>query len=100
MSTESEKRKHGSRIQKTDRAIKRQTAIAKQHNFDQDVLNQSHRFSKRHAMDCGNPGCALCGNPRHKHKDGLTVQEKRFYQDVEAVRDSHSNGLKSDDDTL
>lgn len=100
MSTEIEKRRHGNRIQKTDRAIKRQAKIAKQHHLDQDTLKQPRRFSKHHAMDCGNPGCGLCGNPRHTHKDGLTVQEKRFYQDVEAVRDSHSNGLKSDDDTL
>jgi hypothetical protein len=45
-------------------------------------------------MDCGNPECFLCGNPRKTHKDKLTQQEKRLFQDTETVRDTHSNGLK------
>ena len=44
-------------------------------------------------MDCGNPQCPLCGNPRRTHKDTLTAQEKRLYQDVEKTSDKHSNGL-------
>jgi len=44
-------------------------------------------------MDCGNPECFLCGNPRKTHKDKLTVQEKRLFQDVEQVTDKHSNGV-------
>jgi hypothetical protein len=35
----------------------------------------------------------MCGNPRHIHKDKLTAQEKRLFQDVEKVTDKHSNGL-------
>jgi hypothetical protein len=31
-------------------------------------------------MDCGNPECYMCGNPRKTHKDKLTVQEKSFKQ--------------------
>jgi hypothetical protein len=46
-------------------------------------------------MDCGNPECALCGNPRKTHKE-LTAQEQRMFQDVEEVRDRHSNGLPPD----
>jgi len=38
------------------------------------------RFFNIHAMDCGNPGCYLCGNPRKTHKDSLTIQEKSFDQ--------------------
>ena len=49
-------------------------------------------------MDCGNPQCFICGNPRKTHKDKLTVQEKKLFQDVENHRDLHSNGLKPDDD--
>jgi hypothetical protein len=36
-------------------------------------------MAKRHAMDCGNPECFLCGNPRKTMKE-LTMQEKSFYQ--------------------
>ena len=54
-------------------------------------------MAKHHAMDCGQPGCMLCGNPRKTHKDTLTAQEKRLYQDVEKVTDKHSNGLSPTD---
>jgi len=49
-------------------------------------------------MDCGNPGCFLCGNPRKTHKDRLTQQEKRLFQDLEKTSDRHSNGLPKDQD--
>jgi hypothetical protein len=48
---------------------------------------------KHHAMDCGQPGCMLCGNPRKVFKE-LTQQEKKLFQDLDTVRDKHSNGLK------
>ncbi len=95
MSTAEERDRHGKRIQRTERAIQRQLKIAKQSpSFNDKIVREPHRLAKHHAMDCGNPGCAMCGNPRHIHKDGLTVQEKRFYQDVDTVRETHSNGSK------
>ena len=80
------------RRHKTDMAISRQVKIAKSHGSNSDV-KQPHRLAKRHAMDCGNPECYLCGNPRKTHKDKLTAQEKRLFQNVEVIRDKHSNGL-------
>jgi protein subunit release factor B len=80
------------RRHKNDMAIARQIKIAKAHNNTSDV-KQPHRLAKRHAMDCGNPKCYLCGNPRKTHKDKLTAQEKRLFQDVERSSDKHSNGL-------
>jgi len=83
------KRRH-----KTDVAISRQVKIAKSHaTYNQRNIKQKHRLAKRHAMDCGNPQCYLCGNPRKTHKDKLTQQEKRLFQNVEVIRDTHSNGL-------
>lgn len=97
MTTESERDRHNKRIQRTERAIKRQLKIAKgSHRIDSDNapdIKQPHRLHKRHAMDCGNPGCGLCGNPRRTHKDNLTLQEKRFFQDVDQARNTHSNGI-------
>lgn len=85
------------RRHKTDVAIARQVKIAKSHNsFDQRNIKQQHRLAKHHAMDCGNPHCYLCGNPRKTHKDKLTAQEKRLFQDLESKRDRHSNGLDSE----
>jgi len=88
------KRRH-----KTDVAISRQVKIARSHNtYNQANLKQPHRLAKHHAMDCGNPGCFLCGNPRKTHKDRLTTQEKRLFQDLEQIKDKHSNGLPKDQD--
>jgi len=88
------KRRH-----KTDVAISRQVKIARSHStFNQANIRQSHRLAKHHAMDCGNPGCFLCGNPRKTHKDRLTQQEKRLFQDLEKTSDRHSNGLPTHQD--
>lgn len=79
---------------KTENAINRQVRIAKSHNsFNQKNIKEKHRLAKHHAMDCGNPKCYLCGNPRATHKDRLTAQEKRLFQDLDKVTEKHSNGL-------
>lgn len=103
MSTEDQKIKRSSRLQKEENAIKKQLRIAKAHNAfpdTHDLIKESHRLAKHHAMDCGNPSCYLCGNPRHIHKDGLTAQEKRLFQDVEKITDRHSNGLPNDQEDI
>ena len=81
MSKEEDKVKHGTRIQRAWTAIKRQLKIAKAHG---NPVNEPHRYAKHHAMDCGQPHCMLCGNPRNskatKGKDKLTIQEQRNNQ--------------------
>lgn len=97
MSNELAKFLGSQRRHKTDVAIARQVKIAKAHgltNKDQAV-KQPHRMAKHHAMDCGRPGCMMCGNPRKTFKE-MTAQEKRLFQDAEAVRDRHSNGIVPD----
>ena len=98
MSNDFAKFKNSQRRHKTDVAIARQVKIAKSHGgtFDQRNIRQTHRLAKHHAMDCGNPTCYLCGNPRKTHKIRLTAQERRLFQDLEAKRDRHSNGLKDE----
>jgi hypothetical protein len=101
MSHESDKIKNSSRRFKDELAIKKQTKIAKQHHinvYDSRVEKEPHRFNKHHAMDCGNPDCYICGNPRKTHKDKLTQQEKSLFQDLDNVRDTHSNGLTPKDE--
>jgi hypothetical protein len=103
MSTANERDRHGKRIQRTERAIKRQLKIAKQSSsFNGKIVKEPHRLAKHHAMDCGNTQCYVCGNPRRTHKDKLPIQEKRFYQDVDTVRETHSNGSKdqNNDETI
>jgi hypothetical protein len=100
MSKEADKIKHSKRLHKDERAINKQVKIAKQHRvseYNPGEVKQPHRLHKRKAMDCGNPQCFLCGNPRKTHKDKLTAQEKRLFQDVEKTTDKHSNGFPPDD---
>ena len=85
------------RRHKTDVAIARQVKIAQSHSYNGQSRIEPHRYNKHHAMDCGNPKCYLCGNPRKTHKDRLTAQERRLFQDLEQTRDRHSNGSKTSD---
>jgi hypothetical protein len=94
MSKDEDKFKHSKRLLKNENAVNKQVKIAKSHNsFNEKNIEQPHRLEKHHVMDCGNPDCYLCGNPRKTHKDKLTTQEKRLFQDVEKTTDRHSNGL-------
>ena len=100
MSTEEDKFKKSKRLQKDENAVAKQVKIAKAHGLtDKDkAIKEPHRLVKHHAMDCGNPQCPLCGNPRRTHKDTLTAQEKRLFQDLEKVTDRHSNGIPPDNE--
>ena len=93
MSTEDDKFKKSKRLLKDENAVKKQLKIAKSAGLD---VSQPHKFTKKHAMNCGNPNCVMCMNPRKSFKE-LTQQEKRLFQDVEKITDRHSNGLKDDD---
>ena len=75
-------------------AVKRQVKIAKEFGIP---VKEPHKFAKHHAMNCGNPNCVMCGNPRKTFKE-LTQQEKRLFQDMEKITDKHSNGLKPTED--
>ena len=98
MANEFAKFKNSTRGHKTEVAIARQVKIAKTHGSTPDV-KQPHRLAKRHAMDCGNPACYLCGNPRKTHKDKLTVQEKRLFQDLDSLNHHHSNGNNNENNS-
>ena len=82
MSNEFTKEKRSKRIQDEETKVKKQVRIAKAHGLtDKDkAIKEPHRMAKHHAMDCGQPGCMLCGNPRKIFKE-KTVQEKSFLQD-------------------
>ena len=79
MSHEEEKVKHSKRILKTDNAVKKQVKIAKSAGSN---ISQPHKFAKVHAMNCGNPKCFMCSNPRKVFKE-KTIQEKRLEQDID-----------------
>jgi hypothetical protein len=88
MSNSQDKIKSSRRRLKDENAVKRQTRIAKSRG---NPVTEPHKFAKRHAMDCGQPGCMLCGNPRRIFNEP-TIQEQRMMQDV----DKPTNGERDD----
>ena len=92
MSTEQDRFKNSKRRLRDESAVKKQTRIAKAYGVP---VQEPHKFAKRHAMNCGNPDCVMCGNPRKVFNEP-TAQEKRLFQDTEAVRNRHSNGTQEE----
>ena len=78
MSTEADKLKHSKRLLKDDNAINKQLKIAKA-SGNPKYIKEPHRLAKHHAMDCGNPQCPACSNPRRLYNE-KTIQEQRFDQ--------------------
>ena len=81
MSNSDDKSKRSRRIQQDDRAIQRQVTIAKTVGLP---IVEAHRYIKKRAMDCGNPGCPVCSNPRKLYKQ-KTIQERRQEQNEENI---------------
>lgn len=94
MGNEQTKIKVSKRRLKDDNAVRKQVKIAKAHGLTNKdkAVKQPHRLAKHHAMDCGQPGCVLCGNPRKIFKQ-KTMQERKFFQDLENRPKKHGNGV-------
>jgi hypothetical protein len=89
---EESKIKHSKRLQQKENYIKKETKIAKQYGLD---TKEPHRYAKHSPMNCGNPKCPMCSNPRKTYKE-LTIQEQKLFQDLDEQRDRHSNGQSND----
>ena len=76
MSAEEDKFKKSKRILKDENAIRKQLKIAKAYNIP---VESPHQLAKHHVLDCGNPNCVMCANPRKVWKE-KTIQERRFEQ--------------------
>lgn len=77
--------KKATRRARTEVAIERQRKIAKSMGIIHSK-NQPHRYAKMHSLNCGDPNCAMCGNPR-KFFNERTIQEKKF---IEGHKDEDS----------
>lgn len=93
MSNAEDKVKNSRRRLKDENAVNRQVKIAKAYNVP---VEEPHKLAKHHALNCGNPKCHMCGNPRRMFKE-LTAQERRLFQDTDTPNDKHSNGLKPEE---
>lgn len=93
MSSENEKVKHSKRLHKEEAAIKRQVKIAKEYGVP---VTEPHKFAKRHALNCGNPKCVMCANPRKVFNE-KTIQEQKFEQ-TEKYDESNQQSSRSSED--
>jgi len=89
MSNEQDKFKHSRRLQKDKNAVAKQLKMAISSGITKYV-EQPHRLEKHHAMDCGNPNCYMCGNPRYTMNE-KTIQEQRFEQPEKLTVDPDSH---------
>ena len=89
MSKPEDKIKTSTRRHRDNAAVNRQVSIAKSYGMS---VKEPHKLAKHHALNCGNPKCHMCGNPRKMFKEH-TTQERRLFQDPDTPNDKHSNGL-------
>jgi hypothetical protein len=84
MSTEEDKFHHSKRLHNDEVAIERQIRIAKDYHMHQKgkwkYIEQPHRNHKKHILNCGDPKCYMCANPRKIFKEE-TMQERKHKQD-------------------
>lgn len=66
--------RRGKRRRRTSNHINQQKRIAKMSGL---TNIEPHRYAKQNAMDCGQPRCVMCGNPRRTLGE-LTMQEKKI----------------------
>ena len=76
MSHEEDKFNHSRRLHKDQVAIDKQVKIAKEFGVP---VAEPHKLHKHHVMNCGNPKCFMCSNPR-KVWGEKTMQERRALQ--------------------
>ena len=78
MSHEQDKVKHSKRRHNTYSIIEKRRKLLKGYKIDNVEFKEKHRLSKTNGINCGNPGCMMCMNPRRYGEK--TIQELSFEQ--------------------
>lgn len=76
MSSEYQKEQHSKRIHQKQVKVEKQVKIAKELGM---TVKEPHKLHKVHAVNCGNPNCVMCMNPRKAFGE-KTMQERKFEQ--------------------
>lgn len=94
MSDQETRVKHSRRLYDDEVHIKKRTNTLKElhSSLDDRTKKQPHRLHKVTGMNCGNPKCVMCMNPRKAWKD-MTVQEQSFYQEKLWDEDGRVHGV-------
>jgi hypothetical protein len=83
MSDEITKDVHSRRILQKENYAKKQKKIAKAYNIPPP---KSSKHCETAVLNCGNPNCVMCGNPR-KIWNNKTLQEKSFDQTMKWIEE-------------
>jgi len=78
MSDEDVKEYVSRRRQKTQNKIDKQVKLAKAYHIP---VEEPHKLAKKHLLNCGNPSCVMCMNPRKSFGE-KTLQERGFEQTI------------------
>lgn len=78
MSHDQDKLRHSKRRFCTETVIVKRRKLLKEYKIDNRSFKQKHRLSKMNGINCGNPGCMMCINPRRYGEK--TIQELSFEQ--------------------
>lgn len=78
MSNPEERMKHAERIGQKETKLKKTVRLAKEYGITH-VLKEPHKYHKHSPLNCGNPNCVMCMNPRKAFHE-KTIQEKSFEQ--------------------
>lgn len=73
---EETKAKHSKRMLQKENYVNKQVKIAKAYGIP---VREKHRLQDHAAVNCGDPKCTICMNPRKLLKE-KTIQEKKFDQ--------------------
>ena len=77
MSDENTKSKHSKRIHNTNSVIAKRKKLVKSYGIPIDYSDCGHKLAKRNGINCGDPKCFICMNPRKSFKQ-RTLKEIAF----------------------
>lgn len=80
MSNEADKLKHSKRRKDTKCVIRKRLKFIRKSNWGvgSRYTTEPHRLSKMNGINCGNPNCFMCMNPRKYGEK--TMQERKMNQ--------------------
>lgn len=76
------KSKRSERRHDTERVIEKRKRLVKSFGINKDYSECGHKLSKMNGINCGDPKCIFCMNPRRSFKQ-KTLKEVSFDQTLD-----------------
>lgn len=96
MSDENTRNERAKRFKNDFRSIRKQLKLAQAYKVDVEAKDV-HRLAKIKVLNCGDPNCFLCTNPRKFNKgkniNSLTTKERAFLETINWGDDEEENDV-------